>query len=384
MHNSFPVEKLRHIFLFSLLSVILTPVFSNPIQQQDSANFEQKDFNAEALVRGERLFYGLVYPGNKSINCAHCHNTLVSDTLNWNPDALEISRKYIDKSAADLGKVLLKPAGEKLALVHKGFQLSAEEIMLIKAYMDKLTLMGLKQHKPVVTNLFLFIIASILFLISITDLVISKRIKKQWILLLTLTFTGVFITYSLVTGAIAIGHSPGYSPDQPVKFSHAVHAGQNGTDCIYCHSYAPFSKSAGFPPENVCMNCHLLVRNGTRSGAFEIAKVIRGYEELKSIEWVRVYNLPDHVFFSHGQHAGAGGVSCQECHGHVEEADRISLADELTMGWCINCHRTRNVNFRNNKFYAEYRDLSEKFSKGEADSVTVEDIGGTECMKCHY
>jgi len=384
MHNSFPVEKLRYIFLFFLLSVINNTVFSNNLQEQDSAIFEQRDFNAEALIRGERLFYGLVYPGNKSINCAHCHNTLVSDTLNWNPDALEISKKYLDKSAADLGKVLLKPAGEKLALVHKGFQLSAEEVMLIKAYMDELTVMGLKQHKPVVTNLFLFIIASILFLISITDLLISKRIKKQWIHFIVLTLTGIFIAKSLVAGAVAIGHSPGYSPDQPVKFSHAVHAGQNKTDCIYCHSYAPYSKSAGFPPENVCMNCHLLVRNGTRSGAFEIAKVVGAYEELKSIEWVKVYNLPDHVFFSHGQHAGAGEISCQECHGPVEKTDRISLANEITMGWCIDCHRTRNVNFRNNKFYAEYRDLSEKISKGEADSVTVEDIGGTECMKCHY
>ncbi len=384
MRNSFPVEKLRYILLSVFLAVIINPVFSNNIQEQDSTIFKQKISDTEALIRGERLFYGLVYPENKSVNCASCHNTRVSDTLNWNPDALEISKKYLDKSAADLGKVLLSPAGKKLTQVHKGFQLSAEEVILIKAYMDKLTVMGLKQHKPVLTNLFLFIIASILFLISIIDLIISKKIKKQWIHFIMLTFTGIFITKSLVVGAIAIGHSPGYAPDQPVKFSHAVHAGQNGTDCLYCHSFAPYSKSAGFPPENVCMNCHLLVRNGTRSGAFEIAKVIRGYEELKSIEWVKVYNLPDHVFFSHGQHAGAGGISCQECHGDVKNTDRIKLANELTMGWCINCHRTKNVNFRNNKFYAEYRDLSDKIGKIETDSVTVEDIGGTECMKCHY
>jgi hypothetical protein len=384
MHNSFPVEKLRYIFLFFLLSVFINPIFSINLQEQDSAIFKQRNFNTESLIRGERLFYGLVYRDNKSINCARCHNTRVSDTLNWNPDALEISKKYIDKSAADLGKVLLNPGGKKMAQVHKGFQLSAEEVMLIKAYMDKLTVIGLKQHKPVVTNLFLFIIASIIFLISITDLIVIKKIRKQWIHLILLSSTGIFITYSLVAGAIAIGHSPGYAPDQPVKFSHAVHAGQNGTDCIYCHSYAPYSKSAGFPAENVCINCHLLVRNGTRSGAFEIAKVIKGYEELKSIEWVKVHNLPDHVFFSHGQHAGAGGISCQECHGHVEKTDRISLSNELTMGWCINCHRTRNINFRNNKFYTEYKELSEKIRKGEADSVTVADIGGTECMKCHY
>jgi len=132
------------------------------------------------------------------------------------------------------------------------------------------------------------------------------------------------------------------------------------------------------------MNCHLLVRNGTRSGAFEIAKVISDYEEMRPVEWIKVYNLPDHVFFSHAQHVGAGGISCQECHGPVEKMDRISLADELTMGWCINCHRTKHVNFQNNKFYSEYKNLTDKIRKGEADSVTVENIGGTECMKCHY
>jgi len=384
MHNSFPVEKLRYIFLFFFLAVFIDPVFSDSIQAKDSAVIATIGFDAEALIRGERLFYGLVYPDNKSINCAHCHNTRFSDTLNWNPDAIEISRKYLDKSAADLGKVLINPGGKKMSQVHKGFQLTADEIALIKAYMDKLTVIGLKQHKPVITNLFLFIIASVLFLFSFIDLIIIKRLKKQWIHLVLLTSSGIFITYSLVTGAISIGHSPGYAPDQPVKFSHAVHAGQNGTDCLYCHSYATYSKSAGFPAENVCMNCHLLVRNGTRSGAFEIAKVVKDYEELKPIEWVKVYNLPDHVFFSHAQHTGAGGLNCRECHGAVEKTDRIKIANELTMGWCINCHRTRNVNFRNNRFYAEYRGLSEKMGKEAADSVTVEDIGGTECMKCHY
>ena len=380
----FPVHKFKYSFVILFLSVFINPVHSNIIQPDDSTSFKQRTLSAEDLIRGERLFYGLTYLENKSINCAGCHNTRFSDTLNWNPDALEISLKYLDKSSGDLGKVLLNPAGKKMTLVHKEFQLSPEDVILIKAYMDKLTVMGLKQQKPVVTNLFLFIIAFILFLFSTIDLIISKKIKKQWIHFVVLGTTGIFLTWSLVASALAIGHSPGYAPDQPVKFSHAVHAGQNGTDCIYCHSYAPYGKSAGFPAENVCMNCHLLVRNGTRSGAFEIAKVIRGYEELKPVEWIKVYNLPDHVFFSHGQHAGAGGVSCQECHGQVEKTDRISLTDELTMGWCINCHRTRNVNFQDNKFYSEYRVLTEKIRKREAENVTVELIGGTECMKCHY
>jgi len=384
MHKSFYPEKSRYFFIILLITVLIDPVFATVLNVQDSVIQKERIFNAEDLIRGERLFYGLVYQGDKSIKCSNCHNTRVSDTLNWNPDALEISMKYRSKTAGDLGRVLLSSSGEKMALVHKGFQFSPEDIMLIKAYMDKLTVIGLKQQKPVVTNLFLFIIASILFLFSFTDLMIVKKLKKQWIHFAILTSTGIFITYSLVVNAIAIGHSPGYSPDQPVKFSHAVHAGQNGTDCIYCHSYATYSKSAGFPAENVCMNCHLLVRNGTRSGAFEIAKVIRGFEEMKPIHWIKVYNLPDHVFFSHAQHAGAAGLNCQECHGPVEKTDRISLYNEMTMGWCINCHRTRNVDFQNNQFYSQYKDLAGKIGKGESENVTVEKIGGTECMKCHY
>ena len=271
-----------------------------------------------------------------------------------------------------------------MALAHNGLQFTPEDIVMLKGFMDEFATIGLKQKKPVITNLFIFILASILILFSITDLIITKKIKKSWIHLIIILIAGLFITRTFVVDAIAIGHSPEFAPDQPIKFSHAIHAGQNQTDCIYCHSYAPYSKSAGIPPENVCMNCHLLVRKGTRSGAFEIAKVIRNFEEKKPIEWVKVYNLPDHVFFSHAQHVGAAELNCTECHGAVDKMDRIKLNNELTMGWCINCHRTKDVKFKENKFYTEYKELYGRMSKGEIDSVTVSMIGGTECMKCHY
>ena len=132
------------------------------------------------------------------------------------------------------------------------------------------------------------------------------------------------------------------------------------------------------------MNCHFMVRSGTRSGVTEIAKVLNAYENRKPIEWIKVHNLPDHVFFSHAQHVSVGGVACQECHGKVEEMDVIKQVSDLSMGWCINCHRTKKINFQNNRFYTEYTGLAEKLKKGEIDSVTVEMVGGTECMKCHY
>jgi hypothetical protein len=350
----------------------------------DSVLYKKRTFNAEELIRGERLFYGLAYLKNESVNCAGCHNTLVSDTLNWSPDALEISKKYLNKNARDLSRVLLKPVGQKMAQVHKEIALTPEDIVLVKAYMDKFADIGLKQSKPVITNLLLFIIASILFLFSITDIIISKILKRVWINYVILTLTTIFITNTLVVNSLSLGRSKDYSPTQPIKFSHAVHAGQNRTDCIYCHSSAPFSKTAGIPPENVCMNCHLMVRNGTRSGVFEISKIISSYENKQPIEWIKVHNLPDHVFFSHAQHITAGGVSCTECHGNVKGMDVIRQVSDLSMGWCINCHKTRRINFQDNQFYSQYRELAEKLKKGEIDSVTVSMVGGRECMKCHY
>ena len=387
-----PKGKIKYFLIFILVLFVVFPGYSYSLQVKDSLPqapsdsvlYQKRIFKAEELIRGERLFYGLAYIKSESVNCAGCHNTRVSDTLNWNPDALEISKKYLNKSARDLSRVLLKPAGEKMAKMHKEIHLSPEDIVLVKAYMDKFTEIGLKPDKPEITNLLLFIIASVFFLFSITDLIITKKVKRRWINYGILTVTGIFITYSLVINSLAIGRSKDYSPMQPVKFSHAVHAGQNGTECIYCHSSATYSKTAGIPPVNVCMNCHLMVRKGTRSGTFEIAKVIASYEDQKPIEWIKVHNLPDHVFFSHAQHVSAGKVDCAECHGDVKKMDVIRQVSDLSMGWCIDCHRIKKLDVQNNQFYSQYRALTEKLRKGEIDSVTVTMVGGRECMKCHY
>jgi len=387
-----PKGKYRYLLIIILASFVVFPGYCYTIQVKDSLQqtpsdsvlYQKRTFKAEELTRGERLFYGLAYLKSESVNCAGCHNTRVSDTLNWNPDALEISVKYLNKNARDLSRVLLKPVGEKMAMVHKEIHLSPEDIVLVKAYMDKFTEIGLKPDKPEITNLLLFIIASIFFLFSITDLIITKIVKRKWINYGILTITGIFITYSLVINSLAIGRSLDYSPMQPIKFSHAVHAGQNATECIYCHSSAPYSKTAGIPPVNVCMNCHLIVRKGTRSGTFEISKVIASYENQKPIEWIKVHNLPDHVFFSHAQHVTAGKVDCAECHGDVKKMNVIRQVSDLSMGWCIDCHRTKKLDVRNNQFYSQYRALAEKLKNGEIDSVTVTMVGGRECMKCHY
>ncbi|WP_235297029.1 c-type cytochrome [Portibacter marinus] len=111
----------------------------------------------------------------------------------------------------------------------------------------------------------------------------------------------------------------------------------------------------------------------------EVKKEIPG-----PIEWVRIHNLPDHVYFNHAQHVTVGKVECQTCHGAVETMEVLQQYSPLSMGWCINCHRQTEVQFQDNPYYEAYEDYHQQLNSGEKDKVTVEDIGGLECQKCHY
>ena len=102
------------------------------------------------------------------------------------------------------------------------------------------------------------------------------------------------------------------------------------------------------------------------------------------IEWVRIHNLPDHAYFNHSQHVTIGKVECQQCHGKVEEMAVVEQHSPLSMGWCINCHRQTEVKFADNDYYQSYEKYHEELASGKRDKVTVADIGGLECQKCHY
>jgi len=102
------------------------------------------------------------------------------------------------------------------------------------------------------------------------------------------------------------------------------------------------------------------------------------------IEWVRIHNLPDHAYFNHAQHVTVGKVECQQCHGPVETMEKVGQHSPLSMGWCINCHRQTEVKFAENEYYDSYHLYKEQMANGERAKVTVEDIGGLECQKCHY
>lgn len=281
---------------------------------------------------------------------------------------------------------------------------------------------------------------------SLVDILTSKSVIGFLVFALV-----VLGGYTTVNNAISMGRQQGYQPEQPIKFSHATHAGAQKIDCQYCHDGARRSKHSVIPAANTCMNCHKAVKVGSSYGTAELTKIYAsvGYdpstdtyiedienkstEDLKAIyskwiqneymkeedakvnkvdkvvdtqwdaivasltdeaigdesvygpiNWVRIHNLPDHAYFNHAQHVSIGKVECQQCHGKVEEMELVGQVAPLSMGWCINCHRQTEVKFDGNEYYKSYSRYVEELESGVREKVTVEDIGGLECQKCHY
>lgn len=238
--------------------------------------------------------------------------------------------------------------------------------------------------------------------------------------------------YYTINGAIGLGRMQGYQPVQPIYYSHKVHAGTNQISCLYCHGGAQDSKHANIPSVNVCMNCHkginkyegedkLVREDGVAvDGTAEIQKLYEyaGWnpttkqynpdnngdgipDGAKQPEWVRIHNLPDHVYFNHSQHVKVGKQQCQTCHGNIQEMNEVYQFSTLSMGWCVNCHRETKVDFSKDGGNKYYNSIYQKFYNQMADSVldkdgfkvanphkldsvTVEKVGGTECQRCHY
>jgi len=170
------------------------------------------------------------------------------------------------------------------------------------------------------------------------------------------------IRASLSLALLALACEPnnqGYTPSQPIRYSHAVHAGALGIDCQYCHYGAERGRYAGIPPAAICMNCHAHVAQDHP----EVAKVRSALESETPIKWVRVHRVPDHVYFDHSVHVTAK-VECQTCHGPVESMGLVRQFSTLSMGWCVNCHRDNS---------------KEVLPEG----LPARAIALTDCAKCH-
>ena len=220
--------------------------------------------------------------------------------------------------------------------------------------------------------------------------------------------------YWIANGSIEMGRQQNYKPEQPIYYSHKVHAGINQINCLYCHAGAEKSKHAMVPSTNVCMNCHKQINEYTGEAEHplynEEGEKINGTEQIQllykyagwdpakkdyirdekgaikatPIKWTKIHNLPDHVYFNHSQHVAVGKVPCQQCHGPIQEMDEVYQFSPLSMGWCINCHRQTKVQFENNNYYSIFEKYHQELKDKKRDGVTVEEIGGLECQRCHY
>ena len=228
-------------------------------------------------------------------------------------------------------------------------------------------------------------------------------IQNQFLVIVSVVILLLSSTYFAFQYMLQIGVDQGYMPIQPIHYSHKIHAGDNQIECQYCHSSAKKSKHSGIPSLNVCMNCHenIAEYNGeedlekgyTRDFyTNEIKKLYKavGWDEnsqsytgdTEPVKWVRIHNLPDFVYFSHAQHVTVAGVDCQKCHGPVEEMEVLYQHSPLTMGWCLNCHKETNVKVKDNEYYTKiHEELSKKYG---VEELTVAQMGGLECGKCHY
>ena len=260
---------------------------------------------------------------------------------------------------------------------------------------------------------------------------------KQWALrnwfmtVLMIVAVALFSGIELFGRLYQVGVYQDYQPSQPLAYSHKLHAGNMGIECKYCHHSAEKSKHAGIPSVNVCMNCHAVVHEGPQYGTEEIDKIhlAAGYNKAKQaynldangirieqpLVWNKAHNLPDHVYFSHAQHVhpNIGNIDCRQCHGPVqnytlgrvsttEEVNAYASTDEgmekgiiqltkpiLTMGWCIECHNKKEIDLASTGYYEEIHDRLKSRADVhnnilEDDKVTVKELGGWECAKCHY
>ncbi|MCY4321774.1 MAG: cytochrome c3 family protein [Bdellovibrionaceae bacterium] len=163
--------------------------------------------------------------------------------------------------------------------------------------------------------------------------ILKKKLTGAIFIIGSFSVISIFF-YLLSNNKISLFYNDGYEPDQPIPFSHKLHSGQYKIDCRYCHAGVDVSRHSSLPSLNVCMNCHRLVKTDSPW----IKKITEAYNENKPIAWQKVHLLPDHVKFSHFHHIKAG-KDCATCHGPVENMEVVSQYKNLSMGWCVNCHR---------------------------------------------
>lgn len=368
------VKTMVHLKKINLMLLLLA-LFCITSLGQDKAS------DSGAFRTGEKSFQAIV--NTDGVSCVECHYFEESDTLNWNPSAMDLAGRVLIYNEEGIGEYFSDLKGDVLKKAHSGISISNEQQAELIAYLNHLHATPYLASSPTRWRMLLFL-GMVLFLILLR---VEKRtlkklpgIARRIMGLAALAVIGVIF----VQDALGFNLSKNYEPVQPIKFSHSIHATDNKIDCNYCHPGVLKGKNAGVPPVSLCMNCHKHQQEGTRTGKFEIRKILQAAEDSVAIRWVRIHNLPDFTYFNHMQHVTIGEVECLTCHGDVETMHIVKQVEDLSMGWCIKCHDETKVDFSNIYYKTYYPALNDSLLTGRMDSIMVSDINGRQCSVCHY
>ncbi len=201
-----------------------------------------------------------------------------------------------------------------------------------------------------------------------------------------MTLVGAAVAGLIITVGIGYYFSPeftdvGYTPEQPVPYSHAFHVGQLGLNCQYCHSYVEKSAHANVPATQTCMNCHSQIK----TESLDLLPVRESWATGDPVEWVKVHHLPDYAHFNHSIHVNVG-VGCESCHGRVDQMVVVQQKEPLSMGWCLTCHRQPEQFLRDpGEVTTMGYQNPEGFVEANLERIKREGISPPEnCSGCHY
>lgn len=332
-----------------------------------------KSKHDSTLQLGMHLYHAIdTLNGN---SCVGCHPLTHPDTFYWSPLAYEISIRYANTNIPALEEALMYPLSDKMFEMHDGYNFSPQQMEALQAYLKSIHSNGPPPLPRNRNNLWYSLLPLILLLLI---KFLKYRTKPGFIAIRKLLLAGCLCWFiaSFIDDLNLLNHRTGYAPDQPIKFSHKVHTGENQIKCIYCHASYEKSSIAGLPATNICLNCHAVVRAGSHSGEFELRKLFEAEKDSTPLKWIRVANLPAHVYFRHDIHAKSGKVACASCHGPVENMQRIGQIERFSMGWCIDCHKKNMV-----PLYTNTNQL--KTNPFDIDSVSVHNALANDCWACH-
>jgi mono/diheme cytochrome c family protein len=335
--------------------------------------------NSSAVIASGNAYYSNLYKEFNSLMMP-AHEFLTDDDLNNLLAYIEYGDK-VDPSAAAAAS-----AGAEGGEVAEGGGIPSEYLTIILGVLVVVLLLIL-----VVLGLIISVLTKYLkkqdldeddkeFVSQKTNL--GKVFKSDMFVVIVTALVVALVAKTALDGLYSVGVQQGYAPEQPIAYSHALHAGTLEIECQYCHTGVEIGRSANIPSANICMNCHTHVQNvqGADGVSPEIQKIYDAVDNNQPIEWVRVHNLPDLAYFNHSQHVVVGEVECQTCHGPIQEMEVVGQHSALTMGWCIDCHRQTEITTEGNAYY----DKLVQIHSDSKDALKVKDIGGLECAKCHY